>query len=461
MAEIGIPVPPGFALPVEVCEEYYAGDRHFPEWAHDQLALGIAGARECEWARVRVTPPPAHGLGPLRGRGLDAGDHADDPERRPLPRDRRRSRVSHGEPPFRLGLLSPAPRPVRRGRPGARPGRDTGSSLREAMEEEGVPDEAELDTASFRALAGQYERVHAELGTPFPSDAVTQLRECTVAVLESWGGGRAEAFRRLGMAGGARGTAVTVQAMVFGNLGAASGAGVAFTRNPWSGEPALLLDFRFGAQGEEVVSGEQSGLDQDAFARVMPEQYEALGKIGTRLERHYGDMQDLEFTIEEGRLFILQSRTGKRSPIAALRIAVDLVREGLIESARGARPARRDRSRRDQDSPRGRGGRAARCRYTRLRGGGVRHDRLHRRPGRGGRRRGSRHPGSADRVSRRYRRDPGCLGSPRGAGRPDLACGSRGPPGSARSAWSTARPSPSIPSADGAPSERRSFAKAT
>ena len=149
-------------------------------------------------------------------------------------------------------------------------------------------------------------------------------------MLESWGGPRAEAFRRLGMAGGARGTAVTVQAMVFGNLGSASGAGVAFTRNPWSGEPGLLLDFRFGAQGEEVVSGEQSGLDQEAFARVMPEQFEALGRIGTRLERHYGDMQDIEFTIEEGRLFILQSRTGKRSPLAALRIAVDLVGDGVI-----------------------------------------------------------------------------------------------------------------------------------
>ena len=149
-------------------------------------------------------------------------------------------------------------------------------------------------------------------------------------MLESWGGPRAETFRRLGMAGGARGTAVTVQAMVFGNLGSASGAGVAFTRNPWSGEPGLLLDFRFGAQGEEVVSGEQSGLDQEAFARVMPEQFEALGRIGMQLERHYGDMQDMEFTIEEGRLFILQSRNGKRSPLAALRIAVDLVGDGVI-----------------------------------------------------------------------------------------------------------------------------------
>ena len=132
------------------------------------------------------------------------------------------------------------------------------------------------------------------------------------------------------MAEGARGTAVTVQAMVFGNLGSASGAGVAFTRNPWNGEPGLLLDFRFGAQGEEVVSGEQSGLDQETLARVMPEQFEALSRIGMQLERHYGDMQDIEFTIEEGRLFILQSRAGKRSPLAALRIAVDLVGGGVI-----------------------------------------------------------------------------------------------------------------------------------
>ncbi len=329
MAEIGIPVPPGFALPVEVCEEYYAGDRRLPEWAHGQLALGIAELENTTGlgfgsARrplmVSVRSGAAVSMPGIMQTILNVG----------------LSRETIGGLVFRTGnprfawdcyrrLLAQFGEVVR----GHDPARYR-VLLREAMESEGVPDEAELDTASFRALAGQYERVHAELGTPFPSDAVAQLEDCTRAVLESWGGPRAEAFRRLGLAGAARGTAVTVQAMVFGNLGSASGAGVAFTRNPWSGEPGLLLDFRFGAQGEEVVSGEQSGLDQDAFARVMPEQHEALGKIGVRLERHYSDMQDIEFTIEEGRLFILQSRTGKRSPLAALRIAVDLVSDGVV-----------------------------------------------------------------------------------------------------------------------------------
>ena len=156
-------------------------------------------------------------------------------------------------------------------------------------------------------------------------------------MLESWGGPRAEAFRRLGMAGGARGTAVTVQAMVFGNLGSASGAGVAFTRNPWSGEPGLLLDFRFGAQGEEVVSGEQSGLDQEAFARVMPEQFDALGAdrdaARAALQRHAGHrVHD-----RGGAALHPPEPDGKRSPLAALRIAVDLVGDGVI-----APPAARD-----------------------------------------------------------------------------------------------------------------------
>ena len=333
MAEIGVPVPPGFALPIDACEEYFAGDGSLPPWVPALLAQGIA---ELESAT-----------------GLGFGN-----DRRPLMVSVRSgaavsmpgimetilnvglSRATVGGLVYRTGnprfawdcyrrLLAQFGEVVR----GHDPARYR-ALVREAMEAEGVPDQAELDTASLRTLAGQFERVHVEAGHPFPSDAEEQLAACTEAVLASWGGPRAQAFRRLGLAGDARGTAVAIQSMVFGNLGSASGAGVAFTRNPWSGHPGLLLDFRFGAQGEEVVSGEQAGMDQEAFARVMPEQFEALARIGAQLERRFGDMQDMEFTIEEGRFFILQSRAGKRSPLAALRIAIDLVDEGLIDPAR-------------------------------------------------------------------------------------------------------------------------------
>jgi pyruvate,orthophosphate dikinase len=131
----------------------------------------------------------------------------------------------------------------------------------------------------------------------------------------------------------ARGTAVTIQMMVFGNMGARSGAGVAFTRNPWLGTPGLLVDFKFGAQGEDVVSGEQSAATQAEFAKAMPEVFGMLAEIGKKLELHYRDMQDLEFTVEEGKLSVLQTRSGKRSPYAALKIAVAMCREGIITPA--------------------------------------------------------------------------------------------------------------------------------
>lgn len=333
MAEIGIPVPPGFALPVDACEEYFEGGRVLPEWTRTLLEQGTAeleSATGLGFGHARrplllsVRSGAAASMPGIMETILNVG----------LSRETVDGIVLRtGNPRFAWDcyrrLLSQFGEVVR----GHDPSRYR-VLLRDAMDEEGVPDEAELDTASLRALAGQFERVHVDAGEPFPASPEEQLTACTEAVLASWGGPRAEAFRRLGLAGEARGTAVTVQAMVFGNLGSSSGAGVAFTRNPWSGHPGLLLDFRFGAQGEEVVSGEQSGLDQLAFARVMPEQFDELARIGARLERYYGDMQDMEFTIEEGRLFVLQSRAGRRSPMAALQIAVDFVDEGVIDSER-------------------------------------------------------------------------------------------------------------------------------
>jgi pyruvate,orthophosphate dikinase len=127
-----------------------------------------------------------------------------------------------------------------------------------------------------------------------------------------------------------RGTAITVQAMVFGNMGLNSGAGVAFTRNPWNGENEPVIDFKFGAQGEDVVSGTQSATTQGELKQSMSSVYEDLRKIGIMLELHFLDMQDMEFTVQEGKLYILQSRNGKRSPLSALRIAVDMCREGMI-----------------------------------------------------------------------------------------------------------------------------------
>jgi pyruvate,orthophosphate dikinase len=121
--------------------------------------------------------------------------------------------------------------------------------------------------------------------------------------------------------------------MVFGNMGSRSGAGVAFTRNPWQGTDGLIVDFRFGAQGEDVVSGDQSAVSPAVFSESMPDVFRELQDIGKKLEMHYRDMQDLEFTVQEGALFLLQTRPGKRSPYAALKIAVSLCQEGIISQA--------------------------------------------------------------------------------------------------------------------------------
>ena len=149
-------------------------------------------------------------------------------------------------------------------------------------------------------------------------------------MLRSFAGPRAQSFFRTGIAGPVRGTAVTVQVMVFGNMGASSGAGVAFTRNPWTGSRDVLIDFRFGGQGEDVVSGDRGAVTQDELMQAMPDVYDELVRICRRLEARFGDMQDIEFTVQEGKLFLLQTRSGKRAPFAALNIAVDLVREGII-----------------------------------------------------------------------------------------------------------------------------------
>jgi pyruvate,orthophosphate dikinase len=195
----------------------------------------------------------------------------------------------------------------------------------------GDRDERDLDFADLRALTQRFLAVYASAaGRPFPQDPADQLAGAIAAVLASWQSPRAREYRRLNQIADAVGTAVAVQCMVFGNAGGRSGAGVGFTRNPSSGEPALWVDFLFNAQGEDVVSGRRSANGHDALAAVLPEVWQELVDAAQQLEQDFGDMQDFEFTVQEGRLFMLQTRAGKRTPQAAARIALDLLDEGLI-----------------------------------------------------------------------------------------------------------------------------------
>jgi pyruvate,orthophosphate dikinase len=195
----------------------------------------------------------------------------------------------------------------------------------------GVRSDAELGAEDWMALTERFqELVRSHTRAPFPMNPLEQLRSATEAVFESWNTKRAMDYRNASGIPHDLGTAVNIQTMVFGNLGETSGTGVAMSRNPSTGEPGLAGDFLVNAQGEDVVAGTRKTLDISAMADCFPEAYRQLCDIADTLERHYRNMQDLEFTIEHGKLWLLQTRNGKRTAQAEVRIALDMVDEGLL-----------------------------------------------------------------------------------------------------------------------------------
>ncbi|NLP25987.1 MAG: pyruvate, phosphate dikinase, partial [Clostridiales bacterium] len=198
-------------------------------------------------------------------------------------------------------------------------------------EEKGVTLDSDLTAEDFKTLAEQFKAEYKEkVGTDFPSDPKEQLMGAVKAVFRSWNNPRAIYYRRMNDIPGSWGTAVNVQAMVFGNMGDTSGTGVAFTRNPSTGEKKLYGEFLMNAQGEDVVAGVRTPQTIDHLNDIMPECYKEFVAICDKLEKHYRDMQDMEFTIEDKKLYMLQTRNGKRTAAAALKIACDLVDEGMI-----------------------------------------------------------------------------------------------------------------------------------
>jgi pyruvate,orthophosphate dikinase len=201
----------------------------------------------------------------------------------------------------------------------------------EMKEAKGVKLDTELTADDLKTLANQFKAEYkSKVGTDFPSDPKEQLMGAVKAVFRSWNNPRAIYYRRMNDIPGDWGTAVNVQAMVFGNMGETSGTGVAFTRNPATGEKKLFGEFLMNAQGEDVVAGVRTPQSIDHLKEIMPEAYNQFVEICQKLENHYRDMQDMEFTIEEGKLYMLQTRNGKRTAAAALKIACDLVDEGMI-----------------------------------------------------------------------------------------------------------------------------------
>jgi pyruvate,orthophosphate dikinase len=198
--------------------------------------------------------------------------------------------------------------------------------IKRVKKDRGVKDDTELDVQALQELTAAFKETYE-----FPEEPREQLEQAIRAVFDSWNGDRAVSYRRINRIPDDWGTAVNVQQMVFGNKGDSSGSGVAFSRDEVTGEPEPSGDFLVNAQGEDVVSGVRNTLDISELERVMPEVHEQLMEILRELERHYGDMQDTEFTVEEGQLYMLQTRNAKRPAQAAVRFAVDAVDEGLLE----------------------------------------------------------------------------------------------------------------------------------
>ena len=329
MAALGLPVPPAFVLPVRLCADIIGKDAHAERHLRDGLKEGIAfleGAtgkrfgdhREPLLVSVRsgaarsmpgmldtvlnvgCTSIAAQGLIRLTGRPRLAWDC------------RRRFLESYAETV--LGL-DPAPFAAR---------------LAELITSEDVANDRELDSEALERLAADEEALVEERDDGWLQDAAVQLESAARAVYRSWTSERAQAYRHLQNLDQLQGTAVTVQAMVFGNGGLSSGAGVAFSRDPSTGLKQPMIDLVLDAQGEDVVSGRRTPDTEETIVRSLPGIASELGDIMGRLEREFGDVQDVEFTIEDGKLWILQTRSAKRTPRAALRIAIDLVHEELI-----------------------------------------------------------------------------------------------------------------------------------
>jgi pyruvate,orthophosphate dikinase len=340
MAAIGIPVPPGFTITTEVCRYYYKNGGKYPEGLTEQVRQGM---RFLEEATGRKFGDPENPLlvSVRSGAPVSMPGMMDTILNLGLNDKSVEGLASRTSPRFAYDayrrLLSMYGSVVLGIKDEVDP---FGEVMEELKHERKASSDLDLTAEDFRELVVRYKDIIRRAGKIFPQDPWEQLWGAIEAVVRSWMNERAKVYRRLYRIPEEMGTAVNVQAMVFGNLGNRSGTGVCFTRDPATGENRLYGEFLLNAQGEDVVAGirtpnpisksAKTDPSQISLEEAMPEVYRELLRIRDLLERHYRDMQDVEFTIEEGKLYILQTRSGKRTGFAAVRIAVEMAEEGLI-----------------------------------------------------------------------------------------------------------------------------------
>ncbi|MEC0210706.1 PEP/pyruvate-binding domain-containing protein, partial [Paenibacillus ehimensis] len=332
MTNAGLPVPPGFTITTDVCRSYYEAGKQLPAGLMEQVHQAM---RELEQAKGQGFGDPAkpllvsvrsgsvtsmpgmmdtilnlglndetvQGLASLTGNPRFAFDCY------------RRLIQMFGNVVFDIETYQ------------------FERLLHRLKQRLAVSLDSEVSAEGWTELIGEYKAViRKEAGREFPQQVEEQLALAIEAVFRSWNNARAQVYRKVHQIPDEQGTAVNIQTMVFGNMGSDCGTGVVFTRNPSTGEPVLYGEYLMNAQGEDVVAGVRTPVPIAKLGEEMPLVFDQLVRTAEKLERHYTDMQDIEFTVEQGKLYLLQTRNGKRTAQAAVKIAVDLVRKGVIDT---------------------------------------------------------------------------------------------------------------------------------
>jgi len=329
MTRIGLPVPPGFTISTEACREYMR-TAEFPPGLMDVVRKHLATLEGKMDRRlgdpenpllVSVRSGAKFSMPGMMDTVLNLG--MNDRAVKALAKQTRSEKFAYDAYRRFIQMFGRIVMDV--------PGEEFEEAIEKAKKTARVKADADLRVADLKRLVTRFKQiVRRHTGTTFPQEASEQLEMSIRAVFDSWNGERARTYRRQNKISDDLGTAVNVQAMVFGNMGADSGTGVAFTRDPSTGERKPFAEYLVNAQGEDVVSGARTPMDLEELRRRDPKSYQGLARNMSKLERHYRDMCDIEFTVENGKLWMLQTRVGKRTASAAVKIATDMVKERLI-----------------------------------------------------------------------------------------------------------------------------------
>ena len=331
MTSIGIPVPPGFTITTEACVQFYKDNKNYPAGLWDQVLAALATLETAMGKKfgdienpllVSVRSGARVSMPGMMDTVLNLG--LTDESVKGLAKSSGNERFAYDSYRRFIQMFSDVVLGIGH--------HQFEHILKDMKNARGVKEDTELNAADMKELVEKYKAlVLSEIGRQFPQDPKEQLKYAIDAVFDSWNNQRAKTYRKINKMSDDWGTAVNVQSMVFGNMGDDCGTGVAFTRDPSTGEKVFFGEYLVNAQGEDVVAGIRTPEPIATLQSAMPESFAQLEEVYKKLENHYKDVQDIEFTIERGTLYMLQTRTGKRTARAAVKIAYDMVQEGLID----------------------------------------------------------------------------------------------------------------------------------